>query len=91
MDSKNHFLLDIIQLDSKTPNQYDLPFYYFGQIMSANFKYETPKTLEPFGKANGYQHLWKEGNAVLATENAKISWLNNGSYLHFDFRNSAKR
>ncbi len=72
--------LDIIQLDSKTPNQYDLPFYYFGQIMSANFKYETPKTFEPLGNTNGYQHLWKEGNAVLAAENAKISWLNNGSY-----------
>ncbi len=74
------FLLDIIQLDSKTPNQYDLPFYYFGQIMSANFKYESAKALEPLGKANGYQHLWKEGNAIFGTENAKISWLNKGSY-----------
>lgn len=74
------FLLDIIQLNSQTKNQYDLPFYYFGQIISANFKYESPKILEPLGKANGYQHLWKEGNAVLADKNAKISWLNNGSY-----------
>jgi len=74
------FLLDIIQLVSKTSNQYDLPFYYFGQIMSANFKYETPKFLEPFGKANGYQHLWKEGSAVLSQENAKISWLNEGCF-----------
>ncbi|MFZ1701970.1 MAG: alginate lyase family protein [Pyrinomonadaceae bacterium] len=75
------FLLDIIQLDSKTPNQYDLPFYYFGQIISANFKYQSPKTLEPLGKANGYQHLWKEASAVLTAENARISWLNNGSYF----------
>ena len=74
------FLLDIIQLDSKTKNQYDLPFYYFGQIISANFKYESPKSLDTLGKANGYQHLWKEGSAVLTDENAKISWLNNGSY-----------
>lgn len=74
------FLLDIIQLDSKTANQYDLPFYYFGQIMSANFAYETPKSLEPFGKANGYQHLWKEASAVLTKENTKISWLNEGSF-----------
>ena len=75
------FLLDIIQLDSKTANQYDLPFYYLGQIMSTNFKYDTPKILEPFGKANGYQHLWKEGNAILtATANTKFSWLNAGSY-----------
>lgn len=74
------FLLDIIQLDSKTANQYDLPFYYLGQFMSANFAYETPKSLEPFGKANGYQHLWKEGSATLATDNSKISWLNEGSF-----------
>lgn len=74
------FLLDIIQLDSKTANQYDLPFYYFGQIMTANFAYETAKTLEPFGKANGYQHLWKEASSVLKTDNAKISWMNDGSF-----------
>jgi hypothetical protein len=74
------FLLDIIQLDSKTANQYDLPYYYLGQIMSANFAYETAKTLEPLGKSVGYQHLWKEGSAILATDNAKISWLSKGSF-----------
>lgn len=74
------YLLDIIQIDSKTANQYDLPFYYFGQVMTANFTYDTPKTLEPFGKANGYQHLWKEGAAVLSGENAKFSWMNEGSF-----------
>lgn len=74
------FLLDIIQLDSKKTNQYDLPFYYLGQIMSANFTYEIPPTLEPLGKANGYQHLWNEGSAILTTDNAKISWLNEGKY-----------
>lgn len=75
------YLLDIIRLDSKTPNQYDLPFHYFGQIISANFKYESAKTLEPLGKANGYQYLWKEGSAVLSGENTKISWLSTGSYF----------
>jgi len=74
------FLLDIIQLDSKTANQYDLPYYYLGQIMLTNFAYEIPKILEPFGKANGYQHLWKEGSAVITTDNAKISWLKEGSF-----------
>ena len=74
------FVLDIIQLDSKTSNQYDLPFHYFGQIMSASFKYESPKMLEAFGKANGYQHLWKEGHGTAGGDNVKISWLNNGSF-----------
>jgi hypothetical protein len=36
--------------------------------------------LEPFGKANGYQHLWKEASALLSTDNSKISWLNEGSF-----------
>jgi oligo-alginate lyase len=77
---ENPFLLDIVQLDSKTSNQYDLPYYYLGQLMSANFAYETPKVLEPLGKANGYQHLWKESRAVLTTDNAKVSWLNGGIF-----------
>jgi hypothetical protein len=77
---QNPFLLDIIQLDSETNNQYDLPFYYLGQFMSASFKYETPKILEPLGKANGYQHLWNEGSAILPAENAKISWMNDGHF-----------
>jgi len=74
------FLLDIMQVDSKTANQYDLPFYYMGQFMSTNFAFEVQKTLEPLGKANGYQHLWKESSTVLSEPNAKISWLNDGHF-----------
>jgi len=74
------FLLDIMQVDSKTANQYDMPFYYFGQLMSENFPLETPKSLEPLGKSNGYQHLWKEASATLSEPNAKISWLDEGRF-----------
>lgn len=73
-------LLDIFQIDSDKPNQYDLPFYYQGQMMSSNFTYETPKTLEPLGKAFGYQHLWKEGIGKATADNTKISWLDNGVF-----------
>jgi oligo-alginate lyase len=73
-------LLDIFQVDSKTANQYDLPFYYLGQMMSANFKYETPKTLEPLGKSFGYQHLWKEGIGKATSENTKFSWFDDGNF-----------
>ena len=74
------FLLDILQVDSKTANQYDLPYYYLGQIMSVDFAYNTPKILEPLGKYNGYQHLWKEGSSVLTADNTKISWLKEGNF-----------
>ncbi|WPR72139.1 heparinase II/III family protein [Flavobacterium sp. NG2] len=73
-------LLDIFQIDSDKANQYDLPFYYGGQMMSSNFAYETPKTLEPLGKSYGYQHLWKEGVGKATAENTKISWLDNGIF-----------
>lgn len=73
-------LLDIFQIDSDKPNQYDLPFYYQGQMMSSNFTYESPKTLEPLGKAFGYQHLWKEGIGKATADNTKISWLDNGFF-----------
>nr|WP_173855514.1 alginate lyase family protein [Flavobacterium sp. 7E] len=73
-------LLDIFQVKSDTENQYDLPFYYLGQMISANFKYESPKVLEPLGKSFGYQHLWKEGIGKATAENTKFSWLHNGSF-----------
>ncbi|MCW2120369.1 alginate lyase family protein [Flavobacterium sp. 7A] len=73
-------LLDIFQVDSKNSNQYDLPFYYLGQMISANFKYDTPKILEPLGTAFGYQHLWKEGIGKATIENTKFSWLNAGNF-----------
>ena len=73
-------LLDIFQINSESANQYDLPFYYMGQMMTANFKYETPKTLEPLGKAFGYQHLWKEGVGKATADNTKFSWFHDGSF-----------
>ena len=73
-------LLDIFQVDSKTANQYDLPFYYLGQMMSANFNYDSPKTLETLGKSYGYEHLWKEGVGKASTVNTKFSWLHEGSF-----------
>ena len=76
-DFENPYLLDIIKINSKTKNQYDLPYYYLGQIMSTNFKYTKPNVLKPLGTKNGYQHLWKEGEGQSDTGNAKLSWFNN--------------
>ena len=77
---ENPYLLDIVKVNSTTSNQYDLPFYYLGQIMSTNFEYDTAKTLSPLGENNGYQHLWKEGEGKSLTGNAKVSWFNKGRF-----------
>lgn len=76
-DFENPYLLDIIKINSNTENQYDLPYYYLGQMMSTNFKYHVPDLLKPLGSKNGYQHIWNLGGGKSDSENAKISWFNN--------------
>ncbi|MEM7485511.1 MAG: heparinase II/III family protein [Bacteroidota bacterium] len=77
---KNGFILDIYKVDANDAHQYDLPFYYKGQIIDTNFEYDIPSSLTPLGKENGYQHLWLEGKGNLTLENTKLSWLNNQKF-----------
>ncbi|TMM56728.1 alginate lyase family protein [Maribacter algarum] len=70
------FLLDILKVNSDSTNQYDLPFYFMGQVIQTNFEYKTPKELYPLGKKHGYQHLWMEGLGKASEDNSKFSWMN---------------
>lgn len=74
---ENPFLLDIVNIKSNTKNQYDLPFYFMGQVISTNFNYTIPNTLSQLGEKNGYQHLWNEGSGVSDGKNAKLTWFSN--------------
>ncbi len=74
------FLLDILKVVSTTENQYDLPFYFKGQVMKTNFDFINPKSLETLGSDHGYQHLWLEGKGQPKENNAKLSWLENGHF-----------
>ncbi|WP_183037599.1 alginate lyase family protein [Alteromonas sp. BL110] len=74
------FVLDILRVDADKKNQYDLPFYYMGQIIDKNFAHESPTTLSPFGNENGYQHLFVEGKGNANEGNTKFQWLQHGKY-----------
>lgn len=74
------FLLDIMKVQSDTENQYDLPFYFMGQVMKVNFKYETPLTLNALGQKNGYQHLYLEAQGKPTSDNTKLLWMNDGKF-----------
>jgi len=74
------FMLDIMKVKSDTKNEYDFPFYYMGQMISANFDYQSPVSLSPLGDKNGYQHLYLEGKGNAADKNTKFSWLGNGKF-----------
>jgi hypothetical protein len=77
---ENPILLDIFKLTSSEPGQYDLPFYFLGQLIDANFEYEVPEVLRELGKANGYQHLYLEGKGQSSSGNARVSWLDQGRF-----------
>ncbi|MDG1804007.1 alginate lyase family protein, partial [Flavicella sp.] len=55
-DFEKPYVLDIMKIKSEKANRYDLPIYYFGQVLSTNFDYTIAKNLKPLGSKNGYQH-----------------------------------
>lgn len=71
------FIVDINKVTSNKKNQYDLPYHYFGQIISTSFKYDTQKTLSTLGDKYGYNHLWKEGFGVANEKSIQFTWLDN--------------
>lgn len=74
------FVLDLMKVKSNQTNQYDVPYYYLGQIMETNFEYDTPEVLKPLGHKHGYQHLFVEGHGVANKDNVKLSWYNAGRF-----------
>ncbi len=79
-DFEKPYLLDIMKVTANKENKYDFPYYYFGQVLSTNFEYQTANTLKQLGAKNGYQHLFLEGSGKAANENSKFSWLNNRQF-----------
>ncbi|MEM7282710.1 MAG: alginate lyase family protein [Pseudomonadota bacterium] len=79
-DFEKPLILDILKVTTTEEHLYDLPFYYFGQVISANFEYGAPDSLAPLGEANGYQHLYLEGKGKSGSGNAKFSWMNNNKF-----------
>jgi len=74
---KNPFMIDLVKIQSNKQHQYDLPFYYFGQIISTSFNYNTSKTLSTLGTKYGYNHIWKEGSGNANSESIQFTWLDN--------------
>lgn len=75
------FLLDIMKVDTNAKQDYDLPYYFLGQVIDTNFDYTSPSTLAPLGTKNGYQHLYLEGQGQPKTDNTKLSWLTEGKFF----------
>jgi len=81
-------IIDIFKLQSKDANQYDLPFYYKGQLMDYSVDPVSESILKPLGTSNGYQHLWKEASAVTNSDLSKVTWLHNNLFYTLSSKTS---
>lgn len=74
------FVLDIFKVNSDSAHQYDLPFYYLGQVLETNFDYTRPTLLKPIGENDGYQHLYLEGVGQPNSGMSKFSWMSHNRF-----------
>ncbi len=87
---ENPVLIDVMQFNSDTIHQFDLPFYYQGQIIDTNFEYNSPNNLSTLGNKNGYQHLWLEGKSVLQNDKTvQTTWLSSNTFYTLSTRSKA--
>lgn len=76
-------VVDIFKVGSEQKHQYDLPYYYKGHLMHADYPYQafdTHRTL--LGDKNGYQHLFVEAQGRPNTDKntAATTWLNGNRF-----------
>jgi hypothetical protein len=73
-------IVDIFKINSNEKHQYDLPFYYMGQLTHTNIHYKAnDKKMTALGKNNGYQHLWNEAEGI-SDSAISFSWLQGNRY-----------
>lgn len=71
----NPILIDVFRVESETENQYDLPTWFQGHLLSTNFDYDTQtQRLNTLGKGHGYQHIWEEAKGKSSVNGNQITW-----------------
>ncbi|MFT4223017.1 heparinase II/III domain-containing protein [Dysgonomonas sp.] len=74
-------IIDFFKAESDSEHQYDLPYYFMGQLMSADYPYKAfTISREPLGDKNGYQYLWKEAVGKSDKRTASITFLNQSRF-----------
>ena len=77
---ENPLVVDVFKVNADNENQYDLPYHYFGQVMTHNFAIESYQSLVPLGEKDGYQHLWLKGKGNTKSSTDQLSWFSNNTF-----------
>jgi len=73
-------IVDFYRLSSESEHQYDFPVHYNGHLIATNVSYTSMiDKLEPLGKDNGYQHIWKEASGK-SDDDFLLTWLDGNRY-----------
>lgn len=69
-------IVDLFEAHAENPRQYDLPFYYNGQLVETNFDIAAdPLTRSPLGSGDGYQFLWRVAESDYLEGVTQLTWL----------------
>jgi hypothetical protein len=84
----NPLVLDVFKVNSKDKNQYDLPFHYFGQIISSSFPLEAQDVLSPLGDGHGYEHLWLRSKGKNGKSLNQLGWYTGSAFRTLTMMNA---
>ncbi|MGV3545991.1 MAG: heparinase II/III domain-containing protein [Pedobacter sp.] len=79
-------LIDVVQAQSVNNHQYDLPFWYKGQLVNTSFPVVAKANgLTALGTKNGYQHLWLNASNKLEDKSGLVGLLNKNRFYTTHF------
>jgi hypothetical protein len=73
-------IIDVLRVTGKDEHQFDLPYYYFGQIVNTTMPVTAHTNFRrPLGTKSGYEHLWVEADGAVSGP-AQVTLLNGRRY-----------
>lgn len=80
-------VLDVWRARSEKPRRFDLPLYFKGHVIETTPQFTVAPSLHPVGEENGYQHLWRIGDAAVpAGDRFALTWLRGGRFYTYAAR-----
>lgn len=87
---KKPLLIDIFRVNSEKAHQYDLPFWYKGNLVDVAPKIRNyTDQLKPLGSKYGYEHLWLNAEQAVPEKSGYLSILNNKRFYTVHFATNA--
>lgn len=79
----NPLTLDILHGTGSGRHRYDLPLHFSGHIIDSDIAFNRNLAERPvLGKANGYQHLWVDGEGSKAGK-ARLTWMQGNRFYSY--------